>query len=167
MESLRRFRLGQAAEFIPTGSAFGISRNSAVIGTWPVPSNSTHEASGAPVLGKEGRTRIRAANLVAKRHTIGYFSHMKIFSWSDEKNERLKRDRKVSFEAVLFHIERGDLLDIVTHPNQEKYGGQKMFVVNIENYVSVVPFVETEEEVFLITIIPSRKATSKYLREGS
>ena len=92
---------------------------------------------------------------------------MKIFSWSDEKNERLKRDRKVSFEAVLFHIERGDLLDIVTHPNQEKYAGQKMFVVNIENYVYLVPFVETEEEVFLITIIPSRKATSKYLRGGS
>lgn len=92
---------------------------------------------------------------------------MKIFSWSDEKNERLKRDRKVSFEAVLLHIERGDLLDIVTHPNQEKYAGQKMFVVNIENYVHLVPFVETEEEVFLITIIPSRKATSKYLGGGS
>jgi len=92
---------------------------------------------------------------------------MKIFSWSDEKNERLKRDRKVSFEAVLFHIERGDLLDIVAHPNQEKYGGQKMFVVNIENYVYLVPFVETEEEVFLITVIPSRKATRKYLRGGS
>jgi uncharacterized DUF497 family protein len=91
---------------------------------------------------------------------------MKIFSWSEAKNERLKRNRKVSFEAVLFHIERGDLLDIVTHPNQEKYGGQKIFVVNIENYVYLVPFVETEEEVFLITIIPSRKATSKYLRGG-
>ena len=118
------------------------------------------------VIRKEGRTRIRTANLVAKRHTIGYSSHMKIFSWSDEKNERLKRDRKVSFEAVLFHIGRSDLLDIVAHPNQEKYAGQKMFVVNIENYVYLVPFVETEEEVLLITIIPSRKATSKYLRGG-
>lgn len=88
---------------------------------------------------------------------------MKIFSWSDEKNERLKRDRKVSFEAVLFHIERGDLLDIVTDPNQETYGGQQMFVVNIENYVYLAPFVETEEEVLLITIIPSRKPTSKDL----
>lgn len=105
--------------------------------------------------------------LVAKRHTIGYSLHMKIFSWSDEKNERLKRERKVSFEAVLFHIARGDLLDIVSHPNQEKYGGQKMFVVNIENYVYLVPFVETEEEVFLITIILSRRATSKYLRGAS
>jgi uncharacterized DUF497 family protein len=119
------------------------------------------------VVGKEGRPQVRTARSVAKRHTIGYSLDMKIFAWSDEKNERLKRDRKVSFEAVLFHIERGDLLDIVTHPNQEKYAGQRIFVVNIENYVYLVPFVETEEEVFLITIIPSRKATSKYLRGGS
>lgn len=115
------------------------------------------------VVGEEGRTSVRIANRVAKRHTIGHFLHMKIFSWSDEKNERLKRDRKVSFEAVLFHIERGDLLDIVTDPNQETYGGQQMFVVNIENYVYLAPFVETEEEVLLITIIPSRKPTSKDL----
>jgi hypothetical protein len=119
------------------------------------------------VVRKEGRTRIRTASLVAKRHTIGYTPQMKIFSWSDEKNARLKRERKVSFEAVLFHIGRGDLLDIVAHPNQEKYAGQKMFVVNIENYVYLVPFIETEEEVLLITIIPSRKTTSKYLRGGS
>jgi uncharacterized DUF497 family protein len=88
---------------------------------------------------------------------------MKYFSWNDEKNERLKRERDISFEEVVFHIERGDLLDIVEHPNPERYQGQRVFIVNIESYAYLVPFIESDEEVFLKTIIPSRKATKRYL----
>jgi len=62
------------------------------------------------------------------------------------------------------NIEHGYLLDIIENPNQEKYKGQKMFIVDIDNYAYLVPFVETEKEVFLKTIIPSRKATKRYLR---
>ena len=89
---------------------------------------------------------------------------MKYFSWNIEKNEQLKKERGISFEEVVFHIERGQLLDIVEHPNQEKYAGQRIFIVYINDYVYLVPFVEDEQEVFLKTIIPSRKATRKYLR---
>jgi uncharacterized DUF497 family protein len=89
---------------------------------------------------------------------------MKYFSWNEEKNEQLKRERNVSFEEVVFHIERGDLLDIVEHPNQERYQGQRLFIVNIDNYGYLVPFIESEEEVFLKTIIPSRKATKRCLK---
>jgi len=39
-----------------------------------------------------------------------------------------------------------------------------MFIVNIDDYAYLVPFAEKEEEIFLKTIIPSRKATKKYLR---
>jgi hypothetical protein len=35
-------------------------------------------------------------------------------------------------------------------------------VISIENYAYLVPYVEDEEELFLRTIIPSRKATQKY-----
>lgn len=98
---------------------------------------------------------------------MNYDLSMKYFSWNDEKNERLKRERGVSFEEVIFYIERDELLDIVEHPKQEKYKGQRMFIVNIEDYAYLVPFIETEEEVFLKTIIPSRKATKKYLRRKS
>jgi uncharacterized DUF497 family protein len=91
---------------------------------------------------------------------------MKYFSWNSDKNEQLKQERRVSFEAVVFHIERGDLLDVLEHPNQERYPGQRIFVVNIDGYAYLVPFVESEAEVFLKTIIPSRKATNIYLREG-
>lgn len=89
---------------------------------------------------------------------------MKYYAWDNEKNRRLKTERNVSFEEVVFHIERGQLLDIVEHPNPDKYEGQRIFIVNINDYAYLVPFVETEEEVVLKTIIPSRKATRKYLR---
>jgi uncharacterized DUF497 family protein len=89
---------------------------------------------------------------------------MKYFSWNEGKNELLKRERGISFEEVVFHIERGDLLDIVEHRNQERYQGQRLLIVNIGDYGYLVPFIESEEEVFLKTIIPSRKATKKYLK---
>jgi len=55
------------------------------------------------------------------------------------------------------------VLDILAHPNQDRYGGQRIFVVNVGGYAYLVPFVETENEVVLKTIIPSRKATKQYL----
>lgn len=87
---------------------------------------------------------------------------MKFFSWNEEKNELLKAERQISFEDVVFYIEQGFLLDVLEHPNQEKYKGQKIFVVEIEEYAYLVPFIEDEREIFLKTIIPSRKATRKY-----
>lgn len=89
---------------------------------------------------------------------------MKYFSWNTQKNEQLISGRGVSFEEVVFYIERGQLLDIVEHPNQEKFTGQRIFIININDYAYLVPFVESVNEVFLKTIIPSRKATRKYLR---
>jgi hypothetical protein len=56
------------------------------------------------------------------------------------------------------------LLDVLEHPNKEQYPGQMIFVVDVEGYVYLVPYVETEESVFLKTIIPSRKMTKKYLK---
>jgi hypothetical protein len=89
---------------------------------------------------------------------------MKFFSWNEEKNELLKKERQISFEDVVFHISVGFLLDILENPNQEKYKGQKIFVVEIDDYAYLVPFVEDEREIFLKTIIPSRKATRTYLK---
>jgi uncharacterized DUF497 family protein len=90
---------------------------------------------------------------------------MKTICWNTEKNEKLKRERGVSFEQVLYHIERGDVIDIADHPNQEKYPGQQIYVIEMNNYIHLVPFVETESEIFLKTIIPSRKAKKEYDHE--
>lgn len=91
---------------------------------------------------------------------------MKPITWNSEKNAILKTDRGVSFEDVVFHIMAGDILDTFDHPNQKRYPGQQIHVIAIEEYVYLVPFVESDEEVFLKTIIPSRKATKHYLDEG-
>lgn len=53
----------------------------------------------------------------------------------------------------------------VFYPNQDKYFGQSIYFVRIDEYVYLVPYVETEDEIFMKTIIPSRKATKKYLGE--
>ncbi|TVQ28002.1 MAG: BrnT family toxin [Spirochaetaceae bacterium] len=87
---------------------------------------------------------------------------MKPIIWSSEKNRKLRRERGVSFEEVLFHLMNHDVLDTYDHPNQDRYPGQKIHVVAIEDYVYLVPFIETNDEVFLKTIIPSRKATRQY-----
>lgn len=89
---------------------------------------------------------------------------MKYFVWDNDKNRLLKTELNISFEEVVFHLEKKHFLDIVEHPNQKKYKGQKIFIINIEYYAYLVPFVENEQEIFLRTIIPSRKATKKYLR---
>ena len=75
----------------------------------------------------------------------------------------LKQIRGVSFEDVVFHIQNGDLLAKLDHPNP-KYTGQKIFVVRMDDVAYAVPFVEDEEKYFLKTIIPSRKLTRDYLK---
>jgi len=74
---------------------------------------------------------------------------MKLFAWNDEKNVWLKNERQISFEEIALAIEWGFLLDILERPNPEKYPGQRIFVVQIEDYVYLVPFVENENEVFV------------------
>jgi len=88
---------------------------------------------------------------------------MKPFAWNSDKNDTLLEERGITFERAVYLIENTGLIDVIAHPNQKKYPGQKMFIVNIENYAYLVPFVENENEIFLKTIIPSRKATRKYL----
>ena len=85
------------------------------------------------------------------------------FDWNDEKNEFLKNTRGVSFEDVVFHIQNGDVLDVIKHPHEARYPEQKIIVINIEGYVYLVPYVKERGTRFLKTIIPSRKATKEYL----
>ena len=87
---------------------------------------------------------------------------MKFLDWNDEKNEILKRIRKVSFEQVELAIASGDLIDRIKHPNPAKYPNQEVFLVKIEDYVYSVPYIEDDEKIFLKTIIPNSKATKKY-----
>jgi len=88
---------------------------------------------------------------------------MKAFEWDPEKNEWLRQVRGVTFDEIVFHIAAGDLLDVLEHPRTDKYPGQRIFVVDVEGYAYLVPFVASEEAFFLKTVIPSRKMTKRYL----
>ena len=89
---------------------------------------------------------------------------MKVFRWDNDKNELLKNSRGVCFEQVVILMEREEILETVEHPNQNKYPGQKIATVMIDDYAYLVPYVQKSDEIFLNTIIPSRKATDKYVR---
>lgn len=88
---------------------------------------------------------------------------MKTINWNPEKNQKLIAERKSSFEEIIFSIQSGGLLDDISHPGKRKYSHQKIFIVAVDEYAYLVPYVENEEEIFLKTIVPSRKATRQYL----
>lgn len=87
----------------------------------------------------------------------------KYYDWNDEKNELLKSERGVCFEDVVDALESQVVFDTYLHPNQKRYPKQKMLIVNIRDYAYLVPFIEDEVKIFFKTIIPSRKATKKYI----
>jgi uncharacterized DUF497 family protein len=88
----------------------------------------------------------------------------KPFIWDDSKNARLITERGVSFDEIVYCIMNGHLVDVVQNENQDRYPGQRIFVVNRAGYIHLVPFDESGQAIELKTIIPSRKATRKYLK---
>lgn len=87
------------------------------------------------------------------------------YEWNPNKNEWLKRERNISFEQIVFHLLQGDVWRIADHPDQDKYPNQKIYFIIVNDYIYLVPFVQRENEIFLKTIIPSRKATKNYRKE--
>lgn len=92
---------------------------------------------------------------------------MKMFRWNHEKNETLKVQRNMSFEEIVLAIEADGLLDELRHPNPENYPNQSVFVVALDDYVYLVPYIEEPDYYFLKTVIPSRMATRDYLHRSS
>ncbi len=92
---------------------------------------------------------------------------MKPINWNSTKNQQLISERGISFEDIVFYLHQDNLLDDIEHPNSEKYPNQRVFVINIDDYVYLVPYVEDKKEIFLKTVIPSRKETKLYLGASS
>ncbi|MCF8145083.1 MAG: BrnT family toxin [Deltaproteobacteria bacterium] len=84
---------------------------------------------------------------------------MKYLNWDQEKNEILKIKRGISFEEVALLIESGQILGIEENASRHN---QKIYILGINKYAFIVPFVEKENEIFLKTIFPSRKYTKLY-----
>ncbi len=87
------------------------------------------------------------------------------YDWDSKKNEFLKVTRKISFESVIVHLGRGDIWRIADHPDQTQHPGQQLFFVVIDDYVHIVPFETRDKTIWLVTVIPSRKATREYRKE--
>ena len=106
-----------------------------------------------------------SAAAVSEMHTSCDDQELSSFDWNTSKNRQLIDERGLSFERVVSAIEQGGLLDVVEHPNRRRYPEQRIYVVEIEGYVHLVPFViEADGTRFLKTIIPSRRATRDYRR---
>jgi hypothetical protein len=89
-----------------------------------------------------------------------------IFCFDEEKNQKLKVERGISFEEIIDILEKGGELDIIGHHNKNKYSNQKIFIVEKNNYVYAVPYIEdSDKRIFLKTIFPNRKLRKKYLQK--
>lgn len=91
---------------------------------------------------------------------------MKYFEWDEQKNALLKDMRGISFEKIILAIIEGHVLDNIVHPNQGKYAGQLMYIVEVDEYAFSVPYVADKDKIFLKTIFPSRKYTKQYIEKG-
>ena len=91
---------------------------------------------------------------------------MKYIDWDASKSAKLMAERSVCFEDILTAIDENRILDNLEHPNRLRYKSRRILVVEIDDYAFLVPFVEDGTKIFLKTIIPSRKATKKYLQGG-
>ncbi|MEK7171150.1 MAG: BrnT family toxin [Patescibacteria group bacterium] len=91
---------------------------------------------------------------------------MRYLDWDEVKNAQLRQERNISFEDVVIVIDDGGILDDVPHPNSKRYPSQRLLIIKIAQYAHIVPYVEDQQKIFFKTIIPSRKATKKYITKG-
>ena len=84
------------------------------------------------------------------------------FTWNIEKNRLLKEERNVCCEDIVSLIHEDKILDIINHPNRVKYPNQSIYILRLQNYVCMVPFVKKDGEIFLKIIVPSRKMNKLY-----
>jgi len=89
---------------------------------------------------------------------------MKPVMFSEKKDKWLRKERGVGFVEISQSIKEERMIKVIDHPNKKKFPKQKMFLVQLKNYLYVVPFVEEVGYIFLKTVYPSNKYTKKYLK---
>ena len=104
---------------------------------------------------------------IDKTSTIMYNIAMKPIRWNEEKNQLLILQRGLSFEIVLEKFEKRDILAKRKHRDPEKYPNKFLFILRLNGYICYVPFVENDKEIFLKTIIPSRKLEKEFKGDHS
>jgi hypothetical protein len=85
------------------------------------------------------------------------------YLYDEGKNLKLRKERGIGFEEVITAIDEDKVLDVIPHHNKKLYPNQMILVIEINNYVYLVPYVEKEDLLVLKTVFPSRKFTKQYL----
>jgi len=83
------------------------------------------------------------------------------YTFDPKKNAWLKEVRGISFEQIIALMESGKLIQVLEHPDKEKYPNQLLCEVDVQGYAYIVPVVQDGRTLLLKTIYPSRKATRK------
>jgi predicted nucleic acid-binding protein len=84
------------------------------------------------------------------------------YIYDESKNIKLKEERGICFDDVITAINKGKILDIIPHHNMKQYSNQMILVIEIDDYVYLVPYLEKEDSLVLKTVFPSRKFTKLY-----
>ena len=80
--------------------------------------------------------------------------------WDEDKSVKLKAERGISLDEIALLILKKQYIDVVKHP---KRPGQWMFIMPIDAYIHVVPFVlDSNGDVVLKTAFPSRKFHKRF-----
>jgi len=87
---------------------------------------------------------------------------VKDFVWDKKKSQKLKETRHICFEDIIEILIGEQFLAITKNPSKN-FPNQKFYIIEFKNYIYYIPFVEDNKNVYLETIIPSRKALKKYL----
>lgn len=95
------------------------------------------------------------------RHTYFFV----IFEWDPEKNEKIKSERRISFEEIALLLGMGSVWAVTKHWNPEKHPNQRIFLIPVDGQIVAVPFVQDREKIFLKTAFVSRKMTKQYRDE--
>lgn len=82
-----------------------------------------------------------------------------LFEWDELKNEKLKRERGISFEEIALVIE-SKFIDRIPNP---KYPLQQLYIIEIKNYAWTVVTEQRKEKLRFVTAYPSRTHTKTYL----
>ena len=87
------------------------------------------------------------------------------YIYDEQKDLKLKEERGLCFDEVITAISNEQVLDIIPHYNKKDYPNQKILIIEINDYVYLVPYLEEDDLLILKTVIPSRKFTKLYLGE--
>ena len=81
--------------------------------------------------------------------------------WDEEKNQKLQKERSISFDQIAEIILRKEYIDVLENKSRRD---QQLFVIKLNDYIYAVPFIlDAQKNIVLKTAFPSRKLHKKYM----